>query len=190
MNLSWIPNAITGVRMALAAPLAWLILDGERGAALALALAAGFSDALDGLLAKRMGWQSRLGGLIDPMADKLMLLAAFLSLGLVGEVPAWLVWLVVGRDVVIVLGAVAYHNLIGPLQARPSAISKLTTLLQIVLVLALLVDGLDAVALPTALTTGLVVATAIVTAASGLHYVLVWSGKTHRALRERRKSPA
>jgi cardiolipin synthase len=190
MDFRWIPNAITGVRMALAAPLAWLILDGERGAALALALAAGLSDAVDGLLAKRMGWQSRLGGLIDPMADKLMLLAAFLSLGLIGEVPAWLVWLVVGRDVVIVAGAIAYHNLIGPLEARPSAISKLTTLLQILLVLALLIDGLDAVALPEAMILGLTIATAITTVASGLHYVYTWSGKTRRALAERRKSPA
>lgn len=190
VNFSWLPNAITGVRMALAAPLAWLVLEGDRGAALALALAAGFSDALDGLLAKRMGWQSRLGGLIDPMADKLMLLAAFLSLGLVGDVPAWLVWLVIGRDVVIVAGAVAYHNLIGPLQARPTAISKLTTLLQILLVLALLVDGIEAIALPRVLLQGLVIATAAATVASGLHYVLVWSGKTRRALAQRRKEAA
>ena len=190
MDFRWIPNAITGVRMALAAPLAWLILEGDRGAALALALAAGLSDAVDGLLAKRMGWQSRLGGLIDPMADKLMLLACFLSLGLVGEVPAWLVWLVIGRDVVIVLGAVAYHNLIGPLEARPSAISKLTTLLQILLVLALLVDGLAAVVVPEALLQALIAATAITTAASGAHYVYAWSGKTRRALADRRKSPA
>lgn len=187
MNLSWIPNAITGARMAMAAPLAWLVLEGDRGTALALALVAGLSDALDGLLAKRFQWQSRLGGLIDPMADKLMLLAAFVSLGLVGEVPPWLVWLVIGRDVVIVAGAVAYHNLIGPLEARPSAISKLTTLLQILLVLALLVDGLQAVAVPRWLLTGLIGATAIATVASGVHYVLAWSGKTRQALRARRR---
>jgi cardiolipin synthase len=189
MRGSWIPNAITLARMAMAAPLAWLILAEAHVAALTLALVAGFSDALDGLLAKRFGWQSRLGGLLDPLADKLMLLACFVALALTEALPAWVTLLVIGRDLVIVAGAVAYHNLVGPLNAAPSAISKLTTVLQIVLVLVVLVDGLAAVALPGWSLAGLIVATAAATVASGVHYVISWTLKARRAWREQARSP-
>lgn len=187
MNLSWIPNAITAMRLALAAPLAWLILSGDHVNALTLALVAGFSDALDGLLAKRFGWQSELGGLLDPVADKLMLLACFVALGIAGAVPAWLVGLVVGRDVVIVAGAVAYHNLVGPLQPAPSLLSKLTTCAQIAYALALLIDRVPQSALPPVALSALLWATAAATLASGLHYVGTWSLKARRELAARRQ---
>jgi cardiolipin synthase (CMP-forming) len=185
MSLSWIPNAITVARLLLAAPLAWAILADRPRLALVLAVVAGLSDALDGLLARRFGWRSRLGGLLDPAADKLMLLACYVSLVVVGGAPAWLLWLVLGRDLVIVAGAVAYHNLIGPLDAEPSRISKLTTFLQIALAVALLAEQLPVVAMPPWLHASLLWATAVVTLASGLHYVVVWTAKARRATAER-----
>lgn len=181
MRLSWLPNAITVARMLLAPPLAWLILEGRHGAALLLAAVAGLSDAVDGLLAKRFGWQSRLGGLLDPIADKLMLLACFVALGIGEELPWWLVALVVARDAVIVGGALAYHRLVGPLQAAPSGLSKVTTATQIGLVLLVLVDGLDGIALPAWLDAGAVLLVAALTTASGLHYVTTWGAKARRA---------
>ena len=185
MRLSWLPNAITVARMLLAPPLAWLILEGQNAAALAVAAVAGLSDAVDGLLAKRFGWQSRLGGLLDPIADKLMLLGCFLALGIGESLPWWLVGLVVARDAVIVAGALAYHRLVGPLTAAPSGLSKVTTAAQIALVLLALVAGLDAVTLPGWLASGALLLVAALTVASGLHYVLAWGAKARRALRGR-----
>src|SRR5215470_10001597 len=107
-----LPNVLTALRMLFVVPLAWLISDGRYEGALLIAAGAGATDALDGLIAKRYGWQSWLGGVLDSIADKLMLLACFLMLGLAGAHPWWLTLLVIGRDVVIVTGAVIYHHLI------------------------------------------------------------------------------
>jgi cardiolipin synthase len=180
MRLSWLPNAITIVRMALAAPLAWLILRGHHAPALALAVVAGLSDALDGVLAKGLGWQSRLGGILDPLADKLMLLACYLSLGVVDALPWWMVGLVLARDAIIVTGALAYHRLVGTLVAAPSVLSKATTVGQIALVLLVLIDALHAVSLPGWLQSGALLLVAVLTVASGLHYVVTWGAKARR----------
>jgi cardiolipin synthase len=177
-----LPNALTLLRMLLVVPLAWMIRESHFNAALLLAALAGSTDALDGWLAKHCGWQSWLGGMLDPVADKLMLVACFLSLGMIGAHPAWLTWLVVGRDVVIVAGAVAYHNLIGRISAQPTRLSKLTTCIQIAYVLAQLVHLTSWIDVPPALLMAAIWLTAACTAASGVQYVVVWSG---RALRTR-----
>ena len=180
-----LPNLFTIVRLLLVLPAYWLIGAREHSAALAIVAAAGASDALDGFLAKRFGWQSRLGALLDPLADKLLLLACFLGLATTGVLPAWLLLLVIGRDLLIVCGAVAYHNLVGPFDAEPTRLSKLTTFVQIVCVLGELVrlawwpglPGRDV----------LVWMAAVLTVASGLHYVVVWSLRARRTIRERHR---
>lgn len=179
-----LPNVLTALRMLLVVPLAWLIQDRHYDAALLVAAGAGATDALDGLLAKHYGWQSWLGGVLDPLADKLMLLACFLSLGLIGAHPLWLAWLVIGRDVVIVAGAATYHFLIGRLSAEPSQLSKFTTVIQIVYVLAQLVHLTAWLDFPW-LTSALMWATVVCTVASGVQYVVVWSLKAQRQLRAR-----
>jgi cardiolipin synthase len=179
-----LPNALTGLRMLLVAPLAWLILSSRYDVALIVAAVAGLSDALDGFFAKHFGWQTWLGGILDPIADKLMLVACFVSLGLVGAHPEWLTWLVVGRDVVIVAGAVAYHNLIGRISAEPTQFSKLTTCIQITYVLVQLVNLSTWFSLPRVGVQALMWVTAVCTVASGAQYVAVWSVKAvhvHRA---------
>lgn len=175
-----IPNLLTLLRMLLTVPLAWLLRDGRFDAALVVALVAGFSDALDGFLAKRFSWQSRLGGLIDPVADKLLLVACFVGLAQAGALPWWLAGLVIGRDVVIVSGAVAYHNLVGPLDAAPSALSKLTTVLQIVLVLATLLHLSRFAEWPEWFNLALLSTVTLATLASGIDYVVRWSLKAWR----------
>jgi cardiolipin synthase len=180
-----LPNALTSLRMLLVVPLAWMIREAHFDAAVLIAAFAGLSDALDGWIAKRYGWQSWLGGVLDPIADKLMLVGCFLSLGLIGVQPLWLTWLVVGRDVVIVLGAVAYHNLIGKISAEPTLFSKFTTCVQITYVLAQLVNLSSWMTLPQWLLAGLIWLTAACTLASGVQYVVIWSGK---AVRESRRS--
>lgn len=174
-----LPNALTVVRMLLVVPLAWLIQDRHFDAALLVAACAGATDALDGLLAKQYGWQSWLGGVLDPIADKLMLLACFLSLGLIGAHPMWLALLVIGRDVVIVAGAVAWHFLIGRLSAQPTLLSKFTTTIQITYVLAQLLHLTTWFDFPL-LTTALMWLVVACTVASGVQYVVVWSLKAQR----------
>jgi cardiolipin synthase len=175
-----LPNTLTVLRMALVVPLAWMIRETRYDEAVVVAAIAGLTDALDGFLAKRFRWQSWLGGVLDPIADKLMLVACFVTLGLVGAHPDWLTGLVVGRDVVIVAGAVAWHNLIGRIHAQPTRLSKLTTVVQIVYVLAQLLHLSHWLELPPRLLEVLIVLTAVLTAASGLQYVVVWSRKALR----------
>jgi len=162
-------------------PIVWLLIEQRFGAALVLFAVAGVSDGLDGYLAKRYGWESRLGGLLDPLADKALLVSSYLSLAVIGIIPLSLVLLVILRDLVIVTGALVYHFTVKELDAKPSLISKFNTLVQILLVLAVVLDkGL--LSLPELLVTGLIWLVYITTVASGLHYAWVWSrlAATHK----------
>ncbi|MGH8123815.1 MAG: CDP-alcohol phosphatidyltransferase family protein [Rudaea sp.] len=181
-----LPNAITLVRIALVVPLIGTVRGHDFRAALLIVAIAGASDALDGFLARQFGWRSWLGGVLDPLADKLLLIACFVSLHLAGVLPAWLMWLVVGRDLVIVAGATAYHFLIGRVVPQPSMLAKITTCTQIVCALAVLVHLSGVFDLPPALLAALLAATALATVASGVHYVLVWSRKALQAPRRER----
>lgn len=176
-----IPNLITGLRIVLVAPFLWLLLEARYGAALILFAIAGFSDALDGFLAKHYGWTSELGGILDPIADKLLLLGAILSLGWLNELPSWLVVLILVRDVLIVGGAISYHFLIAPFQAAPLMISKLNTLMQLSLVLAVIANH-GIMPLPAQLLAILIGLAALTTVWSGAAYVWRWG---HAAWRQR-----
>lgn len=184
LSLRQLPNLITIARMLAVLPLLWWLRNHEYRPALATALAAGLSDGVDGWLAKRYGWRTWLGSVLDPLADKLLLDGSFVGLWLAGDVPAWLMLLVLGRDVVIVAGASAYHFLIGPIKGQPTLLSKCTTVAQIALVLGVL-GGMAWRPLPTGVTNIAIWIVAGLTLASGLDYVLRWSLKTRRALRER-----
>jgi cardiolipin synthase (CMP-forming) len=175
-----IPNLLCVFRILLTMPVAWAILDGRYPVALALFLIAGFTDLLDGYLAKRFSWQSRLGGLLDPLADKLLLVASFVTLWLAGYVPHWLLAAVVTRDLVIIVGAGLYRWRIGPFDAEPTLISKLNSfcqLLYVVLTLSLLVFALPGPSVIAAFGWA-VLATTVV---SGLDYVIRWSGRARAA---------
>jgi cardiolipin synthase len=179
--LRHLPNALTALRMLLVIPLVWLIRERRYDAAVIVALVAGFTDALDGWLAKHFAWQSWIGGIIDPIADKLMLIGCFVSLGLVGAHPEWLTWLVVGRDVLIVAGAIAYHNFIGRINAEPTLLSKINTCVQIVYVILQLVNLTTWFEFPPAMMKFAIYVTAAITIVSGLQYIAIWSAKAMRA---------
>ena len=174
MSLSWLPNAISVLRIALIVPILTLMLDGEFGWALALFVVAGFSDGLDGYLAVRFDWQSRLGGLLDPTADKLLITGMFVTLAWIGQIPVWLAVIVILRDVVIVAGALAYNFLVKPVPGEPTRISKLNTALQILFVLFVLSRaGFD---WPEKITITVLGASILVTVViSGVDYVWSWS---------------
>lgn len=169
-----IPNLITVIRVLLVAPLVWYLSLERYGAALAVALVAGISDALDGFLAKRYGWESRIGGILDPLADKLLLVGSFIMLGLAGLIPVWLVVLALLRDLFIVVGAILFNILIEKVEPEPSLVSKVNTACQILLVLAVLLAQLIA-RMPGGIVDGLVILTAATTLVSGAHYVWAWS---------------
>lgn len=183
MNWRQLPNCITVGRMVLVLPLVWSMREGDHRVALALAALAAASDALDGWLAKRFGWVTRLGGVLDPVADKLLLLACFTGLWSIEAIPTWLLMLVLGRDLVIVVGAVTYHVRIGELNAQPSRLGKLTTVVQIVFVLGLMLE-LAGGWLPQGSRGIATLIVALATLASGADYVQHWS---RRALRESRR---
>jgi cardiolipin synthase len=135
---------------------------------------AGLSDALDGFLAKTFGWRTRLGSLLDPAADKLLLVTVFMSLTYLDLVPLALTSIVVLRDVVIVLGAVLYQTLIAPVEGQPTAISKLNTACQLAFVLFTITHA--AFEWPARMLLLLLGAAVVFTSiTSGLNYVLGWS---------------
>jgi len=174
-----LPNMITLLRIVLVVPLAGCMLAGEYGAALLLLAFAGLSDGVDGYLARRFGWYTHLGAILDPAADKILMVTLFLVLGWMGHLPFWLVVLVITRDGVIVAGAVAYRLLFGPYSMEPTWISKINTAVQIALVLAVMFS-LAVTELPSWLPTLLIGAATATTVASGITYVAVWSGRAWR----------
>ncbi|EQD59187.1 phosphatidylglycerophosphate synthase, partial [mine drainage metagenome] len=108
------PNLLSALRLLLALPVALAIGYRDYPTALVLAALAALSDALDGFLARRFRWQSQFGAVLDPLADKLLLVSCFIALTYVGVVSLELTLLVLARDVVIVAGAIAWRVLLGP----------------------------------------------------------------------------
>jgi cardiolipin synthase len=176
MSLRWIPNAISLLRIVLVAPVLILLARGDFGAALLLFLIAGSSDGLDGFLAHRYGWQSRLGALLDPIADKLLVAGMFIMLAAIGLIPVWLAVVVLLRDVVIVSGAAAYHFLIEPVEGEPTGISKLNTTVQLLFLVFVLSRAAFGWPGEIAVTV-LGAATFVTVFVSGIDYVLRWSGR-------------
>ena len=176
LERSDLPNAISIVRALIAIPVVFLLLERQFVAALLLFAGAGASDGLDGYLAKRFGWRSRLGGILDPLADKALLMTAFLVLGAMGLIPVWLVLAVVARDLLIVGGALVYHFRVADLDATPTWTSKLNTLLQIAL-LILVMASAGGLPLPGWVVAAIVWATLATTVVSGAQYVWIWSHK-------------
>ena len=127
-----IPNLITLGRILLVPVVVWAIASGAMWIAFVLFLAAGVSDAVDGYLAKRFNMTTELGAYLDPLADKALIVSIYITLGIYGLIPGWLVILVVSRDIMIV-GAVMLSWLVGtPVKVKPLLVSKLNTAAQIV----------------------------------------------------------
>ena len=176
MHLRDIPNIISALRLLAVIPVIFLLLEREFGWALVLFAGAGLSDGVDGLLAKHYGWTSRLGGILDPLADKALLAATFLVLGAMSLIPVWLVLAAIFRDLLIVGGAVLYNYGVEELEADPILTSKLNTLVQIVLVVLVIMNA-GPFPLPPQVIPVLIWACLATVVVSGLQYVLIWSRK-------------
>lgn len=174
--LRQIPNLITLMRIVLVLPVAISMLREQYQQAFWLFALAGFSDGLDGLLARLFDWRSRFGAIADPVADKLLLVTTFVAGAVCGLWPWWLTAVVLIRDLVIFSGSIAYHVLVGPYQMLPSWLGKLCTFSQIGAVLLLLLDRFW-LPLPPWSQSLIIDFVVLVSVVSGLHYVLVWSRK-------------
>jgi cardiolipin synthase len=169
-----LPNIITLGRLLSVPVVIYLILSGEMLGAFGIFMLAGISDAVDGFIAKNYGQRTELGALLDPIADKTLLVAIYVTLGLASKLPYWLVILVVFRDLLIIGGFLLLKMMVANFGARPIFISKLNTGLQIGLagiVLARLGLGFDDHGLGTLL----IWAVAATTVASGAAYLVRWA---------------
>lgn len=180
MSFRWLPNAISLLRIGLIAPILVSVSAERYALALALFVFAALSDGLDGWLAKRFGWHSRFGALLDPIADKLLVAGMFVMLVLSGFIPIWLAAVVIVRDVVIIGGATAYNFLVRPVQGEPTRISKLNTALELLLVVFVLSRA--AFDWPPQISVIVVGAGVLVTVViSGIDYVWAWSRRARAA---------
>lgn len=174
-----IPNLLTIMRILLVIPFAMSVYSAQYMQALVLFFVAGLSDGVDGFLARQFNWKSRFGAIADPLADKLLLVTAYLMLALTDQIPMWLLYLVIGRDILILAGALGYHFFISHYDIKPSWLGKTCTMLQIVYVLLVMMSLAD---LPMPLWTvsnGLWLI-GLITLLSGVHYYLVWGIKAYR----------
>lgn len=167
--LRHIPNVLSGLRLVAAPALVFLLVHGVYVYAFALFALAGLSDAVDGYLAKRLAPGSRLGAYLDPAADKLLMLAAFLTLAALEIVPRWLTALVIARDLAIILGLVVIRAYALAVPMSPLPVGKVSTAVQVgyvALVLLHLASGFER----PALLSGAAIVVGVVTAASWIAY--------------------
>jgi cardiolipin synthase (CMP-forming) len=169
-----IPNLITIGRLVLVPMIVWLIISGRPIASFTVFVVAGVSDAIDGFLARQFNLRSALGSYLDPLADKALLVSIYISLAVLNEIPLWVAILVVSRDLFIVGAVVLSWMLDQPVEMRPLAVSKVNTVVQIVLAAVVLGDLATTSVDLTTLRMVLVYLVGILTVASAAVYLVDW----------------
>jgi cardiolipin synthase len=152
------------------------VVNAQPVAALSVFALAGITDALDGYIARTYGQQSRLGAYLDPIADKLLLMSAYVVLAIPGLhrgalIPAWITVLVIARDLIIVIVVLVLHLALGVKRFAPTRISKVNTIVQVVTAIGILAAGVWPLLLRIA--SWLPYAAALTTVASGVSYMLL-----------------
>jgi cardiolipin synthase len=167
------------MRIFLIAPIIILFVNNEFAWALGLFAIAGLSDSVDGYLAKKYDWDTRLGAFLDPAGDKLLVAWSYGTLAFLGHIPVWMAVIVIFRDVVIVAGSFLYHYLVRRLEGDPTFISKFNTGLEFAfLILVMAKAGFD---WPNDVTITVVGAAVLVTVViSGYDYVSNWIRSARR----------
>jgi len=176
MHLKWIPNIISIFRILLILPVLLLIFRSEYQWALFLFLIAGLSDALDGYLAKHFGWRTRVGALLDPVADKLLVAGSYIVLAGLNLIPFWLAAIVVSRDLIIAIGVFIYSFVIEPFEGEATKISKINTFMELLFVLLVLCSAAfdwPANSVITVIGSAVLVTVFI----SGIDYIISWIRK-------------
>jgi cardiolipin synthase len=168
-----VPNVLTLLRLLAIPVFLILLVDFRYREALAVFVAAGVTDALDGAIARLTHTKTTLGAYLDPAADKLLLMSAFVALAFLQQVPGWLVVIVLSRDVMLVVGYFLLFTMTQhAMEVRPSVAGKLSTFLQLSAVAVVLVSRVYPHAVPPVTQTALFLATGVVTASAGLQYMI------------------
>ena len=166
-----VPNILTLTRILLTPLFVILLLRNQLSLALIVFAVAGISDGLDGLIARWFDQRTILGAYLDPVADKVMLVSAFVCLAILGIIPDWLAVIVLSRDILIVIGIAIFTLTEKKFQIKPSLVSKWTTAAQTVMVFVfLMAPGIAGLLKVQHL---MLWATAALTIISGLHYVYI-----------------
>ena len=168
-----IPNLLTLARIAAVPVLILFLYEGRYGAALTVFVLAGITDGLDGWIAKRFKCVTRLGSILDPLADKILIVSTYVMLVLAGDLPFWLILLIGFRDLGIIAGVLVLNTLNGHVQMQPSLLSKVNTFLQISLVILVMVERIGFITLEPVAEI-LLWFVAVTTVASAIHYVYFW----------------
>jgi len=164
-----LPNLLTAARILLIPLFVGLLLYEEHATAAIVFCGAGFTDLLDGMLARHMKSFTRLGAFLDPMADKLLSVSSFVTLAVKGPIPVWFVVIVISRDVMISLGTLILYLSDGALDIAPSSLGKVSTFLQFTTILATVIFLMDERVL--FLWKTVLAATTLVTVLSGVQYL-------------------
>ena len=168
-----IPNLITLGRIILVPIVVWAIISGEMFVAFSLFVVAGISDAVDGFLAKRFHMESELGAYLDPLADKALIVSIYVALGIARALPISLVILVVSRDIMIISGFMLSWLVDKPMEVRPHPVSKVNTVMQILLATLVLAEKALGFNTPALETIGIFLA-AVLTLLSIAFYLAEW----------------
>ncbi len=172
MSLRWVPNAFTIARFFASPLLAWLLLKHEFRLGLVLVAIAGVTDWLDGFFARKLGVTGKIGVVLDPLADKTLLVTLFLALGYLGLMPLWMLALAIGRDLVIVVGSLLLRIFRNRRRFIPTILGKISTFFQICFVLLVLIRAaVSAYSWLLWLDTAVLTLTAVFTSLSGLDYI-------------------
>lgn len=177
MNL---PNLLTTLRILMVPAVVHLLARGYYAPAMWLFLACGVTDALDGYIARRYGLTTQLGAILDPIADKLLIIAPVIVLASEGLLPWWLAFAVICRDIVIVVGAGCWYRKARRLDMAPSLPGKINTFVLIALV-GIVIGNAAGLLWIAPLLPLLFVLSLCTTLVSGVHYVVVWGARA-RAL--------
>jgi cardiolipin synthase len=166
-----IPNLLTSIRLVVSPLLVWLLLQHRFREALAAVLLAGATDWFDGWAARRLNVSGRLGVVLDPIADKTMLVTVFVTLGYMQLIPRWMLYMAVGRDLIIVVGAILLRIFRNVRRFVPSVLGKVSTFFQITLFLMVLIHASFDYPLLLWLTNTALALTALFTGLSGIDYI-------------------
>jgi cardiolipin synthase len=181
VNKKNIPNIISILRIVLVVPIGFSLWQQNYLTALILFFIGGLSDGLDGFLARRYKWETALGVILDPMADKLMMVTAYLLLGWHSLLPWWLVSLVIFRDLIIVFGTLLYSKYVAQEVFKPLFISKLNTVCQILLVLLVMFS--QVINLHVLIVDSLLWLVVVTTLMSGYAYINEWGRRAWNILK-------
>ncbi len=179
--MNHLPNTISIMRLLLVLPIALSLAEGAYLPGLVLFGLAGLSDGLDGYLARRYNWVSAFGKIIDPLADKMLLLVTTITMTLLGHFPPLVLFLMIAKDVAVIGGILVYSLLAGFPEMRPLLIGKSTTVLQLLLIGYLMITLVSSQPLVESWLTPLLMwAVVLVTIADGASYLWLWTMKLSR----------